>query len=239
MELIFKTKTYKTKISKYATIYCNDPDQPTVKIHLSSNVYPTPDSTLPYKVSPDRVSLSQDENKSKIVFENVGASKLFIEPVGGPLEGLKIDVKNDDPKPGQSSELKFEWKGEFEKENMERSVTFHVSGSEQGTYRFSVPFTIQGTDPTPPRTTARTKARSQNQVRPKRPVQSSVKRPVKTLSKPKTDMQTEIKQTESAGKTDLKKQTPESTFKEEFPTDDKAVEEKTTKQPEASSDQDQ
>jgi len=226
VELIFKTKTYKTKISKYATIYSNDPDQPTVKIHLSSVVYPTADSTLPYRLSEDRVTLSQENKKGKIVFENVGDSKLFVEPVGGYVEGLKIEVKNDDPKPGQNSELKFEWDEDFAKENMERSVTFHISGSESGIYRFSVPLTIQGTDPTPPKTAARTNAGSRQAAKPKKSVQRPVKSPIKSVSKPQTDKQTEIQQTES-------------TFKEEFPTDKQAVDEKDTKQPETSSDQDQ
>ena len=47
---------------------------------------------------------------------------------------------------------------------MDRSVTFLVTGDGGETARFSVPIKIQGTDPTPPRVTARpvrpTKAQS-------------------------------------------------------------------------------
>ena len=148
--LIFKTRTYKTKISKYATIYSNDPGQSTVKIHLSANVYASPDSILPFTFSEEKVNLSKDEKKGKIVFENKGDSRLYIKPAGNGIEGLSINVKNDDPKPGQKSELRFEWKNEFEKENSEISVTFLTYGSESDSTRFSIPVMLQGTDPAPP-----------------------------------------------------------------------------------------
>jgi hypothetical protein len=247
VELIFKTKSYKTKISKYATIYSNDPDRPTVKIHMSSVVYPAADTTLPYILSQERVTLSQENKKGKVIFDNVGESKLFVEAVGGPMEGLKIDIKNDDPKPGQDSQLKFEWAEEFGKENMERSVTFHVSGSELGIYRFSVPLTIQGTDPTPPKAKTRPRTKKQSSAKPKRSVQKPVKRPAKSVKKPVTTKSseiqktetTEIQKTESAGQVDVKSQTSESKTKENLSTDNKAVDEKSTEQPETSSEQDE
>ncbi len=150
MELIFKTRTYKTRISKYATIYSNDPVQSTDKIHLSANVYAPADTALPFTLLPENVSLSKDSKKGKIVLENKGDSKLWIEPAGGGPEGLSLDIKNDDPKPGQKSELRFEWRNDFEKENVERSVTFLMHDKGADSTRFSVPIVLQGTDPAPP-----------------------------------------------------------------------------------------
>ncbi|UCE65474.1 MAG: hypothetical protein JSU85_11460 [Candidatus Zixiibacteriota bacterium] len=171
VELIFKTRTYKTKISKYATIYSNDPVQSTVKIHLSANVYASPDSILPFTLSLEKVSLSKDGKKGKIVLENRGDSRLYIEPAGNGIDGLSINVKNDDPKPGQKSELRFEWKNEFEKENSEISVTFLTYGSGGDSTRFSIPVMLQGTDPAPPpkvtkpkRTTAKKSADAQSKT---------------------------------------------------------------------------
>ena len=150
VELIFRTRTYRTRISKYATIYSNDPDHPTAKIHLSANVFTKPDSILPFKFSSEKINLSKDLKKSKIILENNSDSKLYIEPAGNGIDGLSLDVKNDDPKPGQKSELRFEWKNEFEKEDSEISVTFLTYGSGDDTTRFSIPVVLQGTDPAPP-----------------------------------------------------------------------------------------
>jgi hypothetical protein len=149
VELIFKTRAYKTRISKYATVYSNDPGQPTAKIHLAANVYPSTDTTLPFTFLPDKVSLSQDSKKSKIILENKSESRLRIESAED-LEGLKLKIKNDDPKPGQKAELRFEWKSEFEKENVERSITFLAYGDGVDSSRFSIPVVLTGTDPTPP-----------------------------------------------------------------------------------------
>jgi hypothetical protein len=247
VELIFKTKSYKTKISKYATIYSNDPDQPTAKIHMTSVVYPEADSTLPYRLAPDRVTLSKDNDKGKIVLENVGDSKLFVEAVGIHMEELKVNVKNDDPKPGQKTELKFEWTEEFDKENMERSVTFHVSGSELGTYRFSVPLTIQGTDPTPPKAKARPRTKKQSSAKPRRSVQKPARRPAQKVQKPVSTKASEIQQTETTGikktesddQVDVKSQNSESKIKENLSTDTKAADKKPTKQTEPTSEQDE
>lgn len=150
MELIFKTRTYKTRVSKYATIYSNDPAQSTAKIHLSANVFVPADTTLPFTLLPENVSLSKDSKKNKIVLENKGSSKMWIEPAGDPQEGLSLDIKNDDPKPGQKSELRFEWKDDFEKENVERSVTFLMHDKGADSTKFSIPIVLQGTDPAPP-----------------------------------------------------------------------------------------
>jgi hypothetical protein len=149
VELIFQTKNYKTKVSKYATIYSNDPNEPTTKIQLSSIVDPIADSTLPFILRPEMASLSRDSKKARIELENKGAAKFLVQPVGDLLEGLSLDIKNDDPKPGQKSELRFEWAADFQKENLERSVTFLVTGDGGEIARFSVPVIIQGTDPAP------------------------------------------------------------------------------------------
>jgi hypothetical protein len=214
VELIFKTRNYKTKIRKYATIYSNDPDQPTAKIHMSADVYPEPDSTLPFSLSIDKVSLSEDNKKGEIILENKGDSKLYVESAGEIIDGLKIDVKNDDPKPGQKSKLKFEWENEFEKENTERSLTFMVYGSGKDTTRFSVPVFLQGTDPTPPRVT-RTQRKStgtSKNVKP-RTVRRPARRSTTSSDDPRIVKPERIEKPQTAAESKesliLKKKTPE------------------------------
>ena len=136
-------------MSKYATIYSNDPATSTTKIHLSVNIYASTDSGLPFSFSPEKVNLTQDEKKGKIVLGNKGESKIWIESLDAFPPGLNVDIKNDDPKPGQETELRFEWKNDFEKENVERSITFLAHGEKADSVRFTIPYVLQGTDPAP------------------------------------------------------------------------------------------
>jgi hypothetical protein len=199
VELIFKTRTYRTKISKYATIYSNDPTQSTVKIHLSANVYAANDTTVPFTLSSGKVELSSESKKGKIVLENKGESKIKIEPTESLVEGLKLKIDNDDPKPGQTSELQFEWKDDFQKENIERSITFTAVGEGSNNMRFSIPVFVQGTDPTKPAQTAKTKRKpvTKSSVTGSKTVRKPIPRRVTTKSEdPKTVNQSSIRKSQ-------------------------------------------
>ena len=147
MELTFNTRTYKTKLNKAATINTNDLAQSNVKIRVSAQVDAVPDTTLPYTYMPPKLEFSQDEMKSEVVLTNTGDQKLHLTQVGDTYEGLSMKLDDDSLKPGKKTTIEFIWNGEFQKENFERSVTFAVTGSESS--RFSVPFIVKGTDPTP------------------------------------------------------------------------------------------
>lgn len=169
VELTFKTRTYKTKLTKSATVYSNDMTQSQVRIRVSAQVDPAPDTTLPYTHTPDRLEFTQDDKKSEVVFANSGDQKLHLTQVGDTYDDLSVKLTDKPIKPGKDTKIKFKWEGEFEKENLERSVTFVVTGS--GSTRFTVPFVVGGTDPTPP---------------PERPVRKKIDRkPVETTTEEK------------------------------------------------------
>ncbi len=158
VELTFKTRTYKSKLSKAATIYSNDLTKSQVKITVSAQVDPAPDSTLPFTFSPERLEFTQEGKKSELIITNTGDQKLRLSQIGDSYAGLSVKLDKDSLEPGKKTKIKFEWTGEFEKENFERSSTFHVTGSKSA--RFSVPFIVKGTDPTPPRTPQRKKLKA-------------------------------------------------------------------------------
>ena len=225
VELIFKTRTYKTRISKYATIYSNDPDQPTAKIHMSAHVYPSPDTSLPFALSLEKVNLSKDSKKSKIVLENKGDSRLYVESAGEVIDGLSIKVKNDDPKPGQKSELRFEWKDEFEKENSERSITFLVYGSGKDTTRFSVPILLQGTDPTPPKVRQPPKRKTSKSAKTKpKTIRRPARRTTTAAEDPKVVKPAETKKAETTQPVKTEKSVPSPTAKEKLSLEKKTKE---------------
>ncbi len=160
-------------MKKYATIYSNDPDKPTVKIHLATVVDPMPDTNLAFTFAPSKTSLSKESKKSKIVIENNGDSKIYIESLSPQIDGLAFKIKGNKVKPGKKSEIRFEWKGEFEKENIERSMTFLAYGDGVDSTRFTLPVLVKGTNPTPPRVAksrkGSTKARSRKKSAVRKP----------------------------------------------------------------------
>jgi hypothetical protein len=171
VELTFKTRTYKTKLTKSATVHSNDMTNSQVRISVSAKVDPAPDMTLPYNNTPDRLEFTQDDKKSEIIFTNTGNQNLYLTQVGDTYDDLSVKLTDKPIKPGKDTKIKFKWEGEFEKENLERSVTFVVTGS--GSTRFTVPFVVGGTDPAPP---------------PGRPVRKKIDRkPAKTTTEEKQD----------------------------------------------------
>ncbi len=155
VELTFKTRTYKSKISKAATIYSNDLTKSQVRIKVSAQVDPAPDTTLPFAFSPDRLEFTHENRKSEVIITNTGDNKLRLSQIGDTYKGLSVKLERDSLRPGKKTKIKFEWTGEFEKENFERSSTFHITGSKSA--RFSVPFIVKGTDPAPPKKPQRKK----------------------------------------------------------------------------------
>ncbi len=149
MELTFKTRNYKTKVTKAATIHTNDLTLSQVKIRVSAHVDPAPDTTLPYVYSPDKLEFTQDDKKFEVIVTNTSDRDLRLSQIGDTYDGLSVKLDKDSLKPGKRAKIKFKWTGEFEKENLERSSTFYITGS--GSTRFSVPFIVKGTDPTPPK----------------------------------------------------------------------------------------
>lgn len=147
MELTFKTRTYKTKITKAATIHTNDLTQSQLKIRVSAYVDPVPDSTLPYTYAPNKLEFAQDNKKLEVVVTNTSDRQLRLKQVGDTYDGLSMKIDKDSLKPGEKAAIEFKWNGEFQKENLEYSMTFDVIGS--GASRFSVPLIVKGTDPTP------------------------------------------------------------------------------------------
>jgi len=145
VELIFHSRTYKTVIKKYATIYSNDPVTPRKKIHLEIEVDAKPDTTLGFTMSDFAVSFTENRKKATIEIVSTSSENIILNQLNEPMDGLKVDVKNHKIKPGKKTKLKFEWKNDIGKENIEESITFKTNDS---TF-FSIPVFIVGTDPTP------------------------------------------------------------------------------------------
>ncbi len=153
MELRFSTRSYKSKISKSATIYSNDLSDSQVRIRISAQVDPEPDTTLPFSYTPNSLQFTQDQKKLNVVFSNKSKRTMYLKAVGGSHGDLVVKMGDMKIDSGEDKEVEFSWKGEFEKENIEQSITFDVSASQ--TERVTIPFVVQGTDPTPAKQAAK------------------------------------------------------------------------------------
>jgi hypothetical protein len=177
VEMTFNSRTYRTKIKKYATIYSNDPQKPTMKIHLEVKAGVRPDSTLNFSYSPYSVKLDKDKKKGEIEFFADSQSDMIIQQISPDVYGLDIDIKKDKIKAGKKGKIKFKWKNPVEIENIEKSITFAIND----TTRISIPVFIAGTDPTPP---AVKKAKQKKAAQSKQNLQKSRTGARKALSKP-------------------------------------------------------
>ena len=155
VELVFNSGSYRANVSKYATIYSNDPVNPTSKIFFAADVYSTTDSTLPFEVLPDKITLSRSDSKSVVVLENKSDSEMLVGDRGPRIEGLSLGIENTSLEPGEKGTLRLKWDGDFQKENQEKTASFVISYNNGKEIKISVPVTIQGTDPTPPKTAGR------------------------------------------------------------------------------------
>lgn len=160
VELTFNTKNYKTMVKKNATIYSNDLANSQSKIYVSAKAYVKQDTTLPISWAPDKINFTNKEREFEIIITNKSDKELTLETISDGYGGLHMKVKNDRIMPGEETKIEFKWTDGFQKEHFERSMTFVASGDSKT--RFTVPFVVQGTDPTPKKSKAKTKPPAKN-----------------------------------------------------------------------------
>ncbi len=160
MELSFNTKQYKTLIKKNATIYSNDLANSQSKIYVNARCYATQDTTLPISWGPDKINFKQEEREFEVIVTNKSDKELNLVAVSAGYDGLFMKIKNDLIKPGNEGKIEFIWTDGFQKEHFERSITFVASGDSET--RFTIPFVVEGTNPTPKKSKAKTKPSAKN-----------------------------------------------------------------------------
>jgi len=173
VELTFSTKAYKTAVTKNATIFSNDLTNGQAKIYVSAKVDPIPDTTITLRWEPSHINFTQKQKSYDVVINNTGESKIDLSTIGDKPDNLSISLDKTVLEPGSSANVKIEWVGEFEKENIERSATF-VAGGVTDT-RFTIPFVVVGTDPTPKAEHAANKAATVKKASEKQPEQQKPK----------------------------------------------------------------
>jgi len=148
VELSFNTHAYKSAVSKNATIFSNDLVNSQAKIFVSAKIDSIPDPSLPVTWAPSTIQFTQKDKSFNIVVTNRDSVNLNLQSIGDKYDDLLMELNDNVIKPGKSAKIKLKWNGGYQKENYARSLTFNAGEKDSSTI-FTIPFVVQGTDPTP------------------------------------------------------------------------------------------
>jgi hypothetical protein len=142
LEIIFKTKRVKGKVSKQPRIKTNE-GPPDKFVRITANVVPRPDSTYPIVIEPYKLDLSQFSekivDKKKFTITNVSDQKLEVSLVAMPEELFELKLPKS-IKPGKTEKGELKLKKSAYNEPFEKSITIEVTGEEDGKVtRFTIP----------------------------------------------------------------------------------------------------
>ncbi len=148
VELIFTAaKGQRGKISKSATVTCNDNDRANFNLTLAGMIYPNdhPDSLKPLTLSQSGVKWDPNSksHEAKLVIKNVSNQPLRLSLVSLPEEFLNVEIPDDVLKPGKSKEIKVRTAKTFAGADFKKSFTFECSDAEHT--RYTVPVELAAT----------------------------------------------------------------------------------------------
>ncbi len=139
LEIIFSTKTYKSKVTKRPRISTNE-GQPDKHVTIAATVTPRPDSTYPIRISPYKLDLSQFSEKlideAEFTITNVSDQELELALAADLPEYAEIELP-ESIGPGDSETARVTLKEEAHDESFEKSFTIEVSDEIKS--RFTIP----------------------------------------------------------------------------------------------------
>ena len=135
LEIIFGTRSYKTRINKRPRIQTNE-GPPDKNVRISAHVTPRPDSTWPIVINPYKVDLSQFTTKKitqkSFAIENVSDQELKITVIDYPKRIFELKVP-ESVAPGSTAEGYLVLHDDWYEESFDKSFTI------DNKTRFTVP----------------------------------------------------------------------------------------------------
>lgn len=139
LEVIFSTRSYRSRISKNPSIITNEESKPT-HVRISSTVMTRPDSTYPIVIRPYKLDLSQftDKRRDRIEFAitNVSDKDLELTVIDTPEAFFEINLPSS-VKAGASATATLTLLPRGEESSFEKSITIEVGDSDHT--RFTIP----------------------------------------------------------------------------------------------------
>lgn len=139
LEIIFDTRTYKSKVSKRPKIQTNE-GPPDKRVTISATITPRPDSTYPIRISPYKVDLSQFSDKvidnAEFTITNVSEEALDISMIAIANDFFSVKLP-DQIKPGETISGKIKIDDDYLAKSFNKSFTIELSDQQKS--RFTVP----------------------------------------------------------------------------------------------------
>ncbi len=139
LEIIFDTKTYKSKVSKKPKIQTNE-GPPDKRVTITATITPRPDSTYPIRIVPYKVDLSQFSDKvidkAEFVITNVSEEPLDISMIAFAQDYFSVELP-DKVKPGETVSGIIKINDDYLAKSFNKSFTIELSDPQSS--RFTVP----------------------------------------------------------------------------------------------------
>jgi len=139
LEIIFDTKTYKSKVTKRPRIQTNE-GPPDKHVTITATVVPRPDSTYPVVITPYKLDLSQFSEKpidqADFRITNVSDQPLHVSLVADEASLFSVKLPETIP-PGETAGGQLKLHKDAMAQSFEKSFTFELDDSANS--RFTVP----------------------------------------------------------------------------------------------------
>ena len=139
LEIIFDTRTYKSKVSKKPKIQTNE-GPPDKRVTITATITPRPDSTYPIRIVPYKVDLSQFSDKvidkAEFVITNVSEEPLDISMIAFAQDYFSVKLP-DKVKPGETVSGIIKINDDYLAKSFNKSFTIELSDPQSS--RFTVP----------------------------------------------------------------------------------------------------
>lgn len=143
LEIIFDTKSGRTRVSKRPKIYIQGSDLPR-SVQITAHVLPRPDSAYPITLKPYKLDISQfgekKRTKAEFTVNNVSKTDLEIKVIDFQDQYFDVNFGPTTIKAGESAKGKVTINSDRVDQSFEKSVTFLVTGKGQTKpVRFTLP----------------------------------------------------------------------------------------------------
>ncbi len=139
LEIIFDTKTYKSKVSKRPKIQTNE-GPPDKRVTITATITPRPDSTYPIRITPYKVDLSQFSDKiiddAEFTITNSSEETLDISMISYAKNHFSVELP-EMVKPGETATGKITINKDYLAKSFTKSFTIELSDRNKS--RFTVP----------------------------------------------------------------------------------------------------
>jgi hypothetical protein len=152
IELVFRAGAATGRpVNKKATVTTNDNSQGSFRIGFVGNVYLEANSTHMIAIEPKAISFNEENQDDEIEIKVVNQTdeKLKMELISYPRGVLKVDVDDDDIKPGKDREIEVEIDDDFEGSSFDKSFTIELNDPMRTRYTIPVRFALPLAAPQP------------------------------------------------------------------------------------------